>query len=43
MKLTELGLYILGSIKGDVQKKESTPHSRANVFEVPSFNPTILE
>lgn len=43
MKLTELGLYILDSIKGDVQKKESTPHNQANVLEVPSFNPTVLE
>jgi hypothetical protein len=43
VKLTELGLYILDSIKGDVQKKESTPHDHTNVLEVPPFNPTILE
>jgi hypothetical protein len=43
VKLTELGLYILDSIKGDVQKKESTPHNQANVLEVPPFNPNILE
>lgn len=43
VRLTELGLYILDSIKGDVLKKESSPNNQANALEVPSFNPTIME
>jgi hypothetical protein len=43
VRLTELGLYILDSIKGDVLKKESSPNNQANALEVPLFNPTIME
>jgi hypothetical protein len=43
VRLTELGLYILDSIKGDVLKKEPSPNNQANALEVPLFNPTIME
>jgi hypothetical protein len=43
VRLTELGLYILDSIKGDVLKKESLPHNQANPLEVSPFYPTIME
>jgi len=44
VRLTELGLYILDSIKGDVLKKESSsPLYRANALEVSPFNPNIME
>jgi len=43
VRLTELGLYILDSIKGDVLKKESSPNNQAKALEVPLFNPTIME
>jgi hypothetical protein len=38
VKLTELGLYILDSIKEDLSKKES-PMNQANQFDLSSFNP----
>jgi len=44
VRLTELGLYILDSIKGDVLKKESSlPLYQANALEVSPFNPNIME
>ena len=43
VRLTELGLYILDLIKGDVLKKESSPNNQTNTLEVPLFNPTIME
>jgi hypothetical protein len=38
VRLTELGLYILDSIKEDLSKKES-PMNQANQFDLSSFNP----
>jgi hypothetical protein len=44
VRLTELGLYILDSIKGDVLKKESSsPLYQANALEVSLSNPNIME
>src|SRR6266487_3228848 len=39
VRLTELGLYILDSIKEDLSKKE-LPVSQSNQFDLSSFNPT---
>jgi len=38
VRLTELGLYILDSIKEDLSKKE-LPVNQANQFDLSSFNP----
>jgi len=38
VRLTELGLYILDSIKEDLSKKE-LPLNQANQFDLSSFNP----
>lgn len=38
VRLTELGLYILDTIKVDILKKESSPHNQANALEVSAFN-----
>ena len=38
VRLTELGLYILDSIKEDLSKKE-LPVDQANQFDLSSFNP----
>ena len=38
VRLTELGLYILDSIKEDLSKKE-LPMNQANQFDLSSFNP----
>jgi hypothetical protein len=38
VRLTELGLYILDSIKEDLSKKE-LPVDQANQFDLASFNP----
>src|SRR5215469_12790807 len=39
IRLTELGLYILDSIKGEVPKKEPA-YNQVNVFDVSPFNAT---
>jgi len=41
VRLTELSLYILDSIKEDLPKKE-LPVNQANQFDLPSFNPPCL-
>jgi len=39
VRLTEVGLYILDSIKGEVLKKEPV-YNQTNAFDVSPFNPT---